>query len=114
MQWFGEWSGPVCEHDAKIPAPVGATCEWCGEQIAANDNGVLLLPAIPGTGAPQTMHRECFRRSVLGSIGHLERRCSCCVPGSTETDPPGMSKRAAARLVDEWVKGNRHWKLTER
>lgn len=110
MQWFGTWSGPYCEPEAKVATPVGALCGWCSERIAEGDNGVLMLPAIPGTGLPQAYHRECFRRAMLGSIAHLERRCSCSVPGATETDPPGISKREAARLVERWVEHNRHWK----
>jgi hypothetical protein len=103
MNWFGEWSGPYCEPDGKIPPPVGKVCEWCGEPIAATDSGVVYANG-------PVSHRECFRRAVLGSIAHLERKCSCSVPGSTENDPPGMSRREAARLVDKWVEGNRHWR----
>jgi hypothetical protein len=101
MHWFGEWSD--CELGGKVEAPVGAVCEWCGERIAASDSGVIFA-------ANLIEHRECFRRAVLGSIAHLERRCSCSVPGSEENDPPGMSKRAAAKLVDEWAEGNPHWR----
>ena len=45
------------------------------------------------------MHKECTFRAVAGSVAHIEERCACYVPGSTETDPPGMSKREAAKAA---------------
>jgi hypothetical protein len=53
------------------------------------------------------MHRECAQRSILGSVAHLMKRCSCFVPGSEEGDPPGLTKRAAARAAV------RVWQLRE-
>lgn len=44
-------------------------------------------------------HRECFARRVIGSLAHIERRCSCYVPGATCTDPPEMTRREAARAA---------------
>jgi hypothetical protein len=44
-------------------------------------------------------HRECAVRDVVGSLGHLRRQCSCF--GGTEEDPPGMTKREAARVACE-------------
>jgi len=38
-------------------------------------------------------------RLVIGSVAHLERRCCCYVPGSTEDDPPHMTPRQAARAA---------------
>jgi hypothetical protein len=45
----------------------------------------------------EAMHRECGIRTVMGSMAHLEKRCSCYVPGSIEGDDPGLTKREAAR-----------------
>jgi hypothetical protein len=42
------------------------------------------------------LHRECAFRAVAGSVAHLQKRCSCYVPGSMESDPPGMTPRQAA------------------
>jgi hypothetical protein len=36
---------------------------------------------------------------VVGSVAHLERRCSCYVPGATEGDPDGLTRRAAAEAA---------------
>lgn len=101
MKWFGEWSGPFCDPaDGRLEAPVGERCGWCEEAIAAGDSGVV----IPGFGGGETIeHRECFRRAVLGSIAHQYRRCSCYVPGSDEGDPPQLTRREAAKLVDVMI-----------
>jgi hypothetical protein len=66
-------------------------CQWCEEPIEEDD------------GADQfeliQMHQECALRAALGSVAHIERRCSCFVVGATETDPPGMTRREAARAA---------------
>src|SRR5215471_14392929 len=66
-------------------------CYHCEEQIepAEVDQYCANVP----------MHHECAFRSIVGSVAHIEQRCSCYVPGSTESDPPGMSKRQAAKLA---------------
>jgi hypothetical protein len=48
--------------------------------------------------APQ-LHHECLFRLVVGSVAHIEGRCSCVDPNATETDPPNVSKREAARMA---------------
>jgi len=42
------------------------------------------------------MHRNCGLRGVIGSVAHIQRRCSCYVPTSSERDPAGMTRRQAA------------------
>jgi hypothetical protein len=66
-------------------------CARCDEEITERD------VQAPYDGTP--LHYECGMRMALGSIAHVEKRCGCYVPGSEEGDPPGMSKRHAARLV---------------
>jgi len=62
-------------------------------------------PILDGELSPQPvnapMHFECAARGVLGSVAHIERRCSCFVEGSEEGDPPEMTKRQAARAALE-------------
>ena len=65
------------------------TCQWCQEGILPEDN-----PEPIGN-----MHWECGLRSVIGPVAHLQRRCQCFEPGSTEHDPPGMSRREAAQAA---------------
>lgn len=69
-------------------------CDWCGEQMRSGDLVHLLVPF---------MHHACTVRAIMGSIGHLEGKCACFVAGSTDDDPPGISKRAAAELVVKWI-----------
>ena len=85
-----------------------ALCFWCKELV------------VPGEGAPDgitahspkgivhhPLHEECAIRSVIGSVGHQRKQCSCY--GGTEEDPPGMTKRQAARVAMwEW-KGMELW-----
>ena len=59
-------------------------CDWCSEPI----EGRSLLP---------NMHRECAFRAVAGSAAHQLRECSCY--GGEREDPPGLTKREAARLA---------------
>ena len=68
-----------------------STCHWCDEPILASESIAADFPLLH-------MHRECALRGVLGSLGHLQRRCSCFVKGSeAEHDPLHVSKRDAAR-----------------
>lgn len=46
-------------------------------------------------------HRECFMRQAIGSVAHQEKRCSCFIPGSDCGDPPGMTRREAAKAAVE-------------
>ncbi len=66
-------------------------CDWCGEPLLPSE---IIDPA-----APKFMHHECVLRAVIGSVAHIEGRCSCYTTGSEEGDPPGMSKRDAARAA---------------
>lgn len=76
-------------------------CPWCDEAIASADSRRLM------SGCPP-WHTECFVRSMLGSVAHQRRRCGCYIPGSTEDDPPGMTKREAARAAVEEARFRNH------
>jgi hypothetical protein len=72
------------------------SCQLCGEPILEHER----------VEQPD-FHRECAFRAVAGSVAHIERRCSCFVRGSDESDPPGVSKREAARMaLEAWRKQN--------
>ena len=66
-------------------------CEYCDEPIQ------------PGEGendvGGRAFHAECFFRMVMGCVAHIEKRCSCFVPGSNDHDPEGMTRREAARAA---------------
>lgn len=81
--------GPKHASDAleTCEVPVGRQCIWCEEKFVEGDKGFLDAGGTP-------LHRECFFRSLFGSVGHQKKTCSCY--GGEEDDPPGMSKRQAA------------------
>lgn len=67
-------------------------CTWCDEPVEIHERH---------PNSQQPFHYACFFRSVAGSVAHLEGRCSCCIVGAEEGDPPGMTKREAARAAFE-------------
>jgi len=74
-------------------------CLWCDEAVVPGDMVHVLLPGY---------HYACAMRTAIGSIGHVQGRCSCYVTdGTHEDDPPGLTKRQAARLVADFV-SNQH------
>src|SRR5215831_19436725 len=69
-------------------------CLHCEEPILEDDDRSSVIDG--RTGVRRWRHFECGMRAVIGSLAHLERRCSCYVEGATETDPEGMTRREAA------------------
>jgi hypothetical protein len=66
-------------------------CGWCAEEVHRDhQNENYRVP----------MHYFCGIRAVVGSIGHMKQECSCF--GGTNEDPPGLSKREAARVAGEY------------
>jgi hypothetical protein len=93
MRWFGAAPfSPLCVDVPHVPTPVGAVCIYCEEPIAAGERGYFYS----GT-PPQPVHYECFVRQIVGSVAHQQQRCSCY--GGHDEDPPGLSRRDAARLA---------------
>jgi hypothetical protein len=70
----------------------GLTCDYCQEPITENERRGLPNPG-------PNHHRECMLRIVIGSVSHIEHRCSCYVPGSVDSDPPGLSLRQGAQAA---------------
>lgn len=99
--WFGPkpW-GQLCLEAPKVDAPVGEPCLHCEEAIDADAEGMIMPPAM------RPIHRECLLRTVLGSVGHQKKTCHC--HGGTEEDPPGLSKRDAARAAVAYWKAHGH------
>lgn len=93
LKYFGDpWPSDLCDSSEQIPVPVGAPCQRCGEVIEQGDQGVMY------SNGP-VAHRNCFLRSILGSVAHIEKRCSCYVEGAEEGDPPGLTKREGANAA---------------
>ena len=101
--WFGtDWGAPVCHDMPQIPVPVGRPCLYCTEPIAADDSGIAtpLMESVGNAIVVSTAyyHVECWGRSLLGSVGHQLRLCSC-YGGTEDCEPDGMSKRETARAA---------------
>jgi hypothetical protein len=67
-------------------------CFYCEELVTVEDNADV----VHTSEGIRPAHVECNFRAVMGSVAHIERRCSCFVAGSTEHDPEGMTCREAA------------------
>lgn len=82
----------------RVRPPVGVPCMHCEEPFTLMDDGEM-VPHWDGEGgaAERPWHRECLLRSVLGSVGHQLRKCSCF--GGEMEDPPGFTKRECAMLA---------------
>lgn len=74
------------DYERQIETPVGQPCIWCEDIIVDGDMGTQQGESF--------MHHECSMRSVLGSVGHQKKLCSCY--GGNQEDPPGLTKRQAA------------------
>jgi hypothetical protein len=95
MRWFGAAPfSPVCVRTSHAPTPI-AGCAWCDEPFEEDDEGYL-IPFLRDEPPPTELgyHVACFLRSIIGSVGHIQRRCHCF--GGDEEDPPEMTKRQAA------------------
>lgn len=67
-------------------------CCWCAEPVLPTERHHRYANG-------PVAHWACAVRQVLGSVAHLEQRCSCYVPGAQEGDPAGVSKREAAEAA---------------
>lgn len=73
-------------------------CVWCGERVDDIENARQVTHVdFRGRMRERLLHAECSLRGVIGSLAHIERRCSCY--GGSEDDPPGMTKREAAQAA---------------
>lgn len=74
-------------------------CYHCDEDIGPDDrteDRYALDASRMGVEVVQ-VHWECDARAVIGSVGHIRKQCPCY--GGTEEDPPGMTKREAAKAA---------------
>jgi hypothetical protein len=101
VRYFGAyWDVPALEAAVKVPTPVGVPCLYCEEAIRDGQRGYLRGAFTPNGPQMLPAHRECDFRAVMGSIGHLLRRCSCF--GGDFEDLPELSAYDNARLVWAW------------
>jgi hypothetical protein len=74
----------------RTDTPVGQACLHCQEAVGVLDEGYVFH-----SGAP--IHMECLVRMTVGSVAYQHGRWSC--NDGTEGDPPGMTKREAAKAA---------------
>ncbi len=67
-------------------------CPWCEEGLQRGE-------ALVHQQGLVYWHHECLFRATVGSAAHILKECSCF--GGEREDPPGMSKREAAKLALE-------------
>ncbi|HEX8249012.1 MAG TPA: hypothetical protein VF599_12615 [Pyrinomonadaceae bacterium] len=72
-------------------------CVYCEESIKPGD-------LIANSNKP--LHYECALRSVVGSLAHQQRRCSCF--SGTGEDEPNLSVRQNAKLATWYFKLQNH------
>lgn len=81
----------------RVDTPVGEKCGRCDELIQLGDKGQI-IPHLGKVVKSVPHHRECFLRSIVGSVGHIEKTCSC-YGGDDCGDPPDMTVREAAQAA---------------
>lgn len=104
MKIFNPPASATPPHSVQVvPAPVGALCDWCEEPFAATDPGVMVPYFDGGNASDLPYHSECFMRSIVGSVAHQLKECGCY--GGNRDDPPGLSKREAAKMALDLFSG---------
>lgn len=87
-------SDRTCE---SIPAPANPICGLCDEQIYVYE---------PQSFTHLPTHWECGLRALVGGINHQRGKCSCH-GGKEDPDPPGLSRREAAKAAADYFMANR-------
>lgn len=103
--YFGvRWDAPALNGATEFPCPVGEKCLLCGQEIIEGESGVVMgYVDGDGNGGVAPQHIECFLRSVLGSVAHLERRCTCFGGDVPEDGRHARNFRVQARETMEWL-----------
>lgn len=98
MKHFGPEDWGENKFGELIKTPIEEKCIYCEESIAIEDFGVV-LPIIMDFAkiVYGAEHRECFLRSIFGSVAHQQGKCSCY--GNDCEDDPNLTKRQAAKAA---------------
>ncbi len=89
------------DHLEIVPTPTGQ-CDWCDEPIVEGDVGMVMDRLDLVSTTDSYWHIECLMRSIVGSLGHQKKTCSC--HGGNEEDPPELSAREAAKAAYQYFK----------
>lgn len=95
-----KWDAPFT--DDAIEAVITGTCGWCYEEVTVEDNAVETAALLESGPGMLPMHLECHIRMMLGSVAHLEGRCTCRSGSEREDDAYG-SVRQEAQATLEWL-----------
>lgn len=88
------WDAPFTDDALPLPGIAG-DCQLCGEAIGPEDDAVWM---------PYTLgHLECHLRSALGSVQHLEGRCSCGGEAINLPSDEYATYREGARATMLWL-----------
>lgn len=103
--YFGvRWNAPAFEDAVELPCPVGEKCLLCSQEVVDGESGVITgYVDAEGNGGLAPQHIECFLRSTLGSVAHLEMRCTCYGGKVAEEGLRAPNFRAQARETMEWL-----------
>lgn len=102
--YFGvRWDAPAFEDAIEVPTPVGEACLMCQEPVDEGESGVLTpyLGDLENGPDLRAVHIECWLRSLLGSVAHLEGRCTCF--GGSIQDYDDRPYRVVARETMAWI-----------
>jgi hypothetical protein len=81
----------------RVEVPVGQKCVYCEEVIELADPGFMIPQLGLNTWSYSPWHRECFLRTVVGSVSHQRRQCRCY--GGEGEDDLNLTRRAAAKAA---------------
>lgn len=106
MRWFGPAHPPPFVHEdlQRVAVPVEQSCAWCDEPVLESEYG-FTIPHVDGNSdgtfsvSDRPYHHECFARQLFGSVAHQVGTCTCANPESPHHDPPGLTRRQAARAA---------------
>lgn len=99
VRYFGRrWNAPAFDDAVRVPVPFGATCLYCSELVDDTDSGLMQVVVFAAGPRDEAVHIECHLRSILGSVAHLEHRCSCF--GGEDHE---VLTREGARAVVRWL-----------
>lgn len=108
-EYFGErWPSGTCDEGVQVRTPVGEHCDWCQTPVMEGDRGLIMwTQGLAGT-YPVPMHRECHLRTVMGSVAHMEGRCSCRTGDWSNRPQTPSEVRQEALELWEWIERRRH------
>jgi hypothetical protein len=75
---------------------VNKTCAFCGEELVFEDNA-FMAPSF------RQSHTECYIRSGMGDVAHLEGRCICSGEDRRTTEETNQTFREEALATVQWM-----------